>query len=274
MNLTPTGKLGKAGMPPGFEPEVPLEFQSLDEARDSLHFQMNGFIKFFHRAEDKKTWDEAELEESREYWSGQVARWGQAFEAFLQKNGVNLKLKAQQAAWALKIQACVGAMQLKPRTSSILADEMPWDLHLQEIEEIIKSGEAIVALDEVTRGTDPDRKIEFSLDMWMVAPVYAVSHKCRDPMLRRRAISVLKRAKRQEGLWDSTIASKVAERIVAIEEGAVGRVTCCEDIPRWARINGVNVEFDKQDRRGHFSYRRYQSEEQQMVETFREVIDW
>ena len=275
MILQTSGKV--TAMPLGFGAVIPSEFRSLEEARNSLDYQTNGLSKFFKDAEDQIAAGvsaETDLESSRDYWSNQIANWVTAFEVFMKRSAAMLDDKSQQAAWALKIHQRVGSLHLKPRTSTMLADQTTWDVYMQECEDIVKFAEHIVALDEIKRGHLAETKIEFSLDMQLVGPVYVVAHKCRDPTLRRRAIALLKKAQRQEGLWDSTIAARVAERIVAIEEGAVGRVIRCQDIPLWARVDGVDVGFDKQERRGHFSYRRARSQEQPAIETYEEMIYW
>ena len=275
MILLPHGK--SQPIPLGFSANIPQEFSSLEEARNSLDYQANGFVKFWKDAGEKissGTCAESEIEPSRMYWSNQLANWDKAFDAFMEKGPTMLDPKSQQAAWALKIHHRFGSMHLRPRTCSMLADEETWDLYMQECEDIVQLAEAIVDVDDFRRGNSANRKNEFSLDMSLVGPVYSVAHKCRDPVLRRRAIALLKKAQRQEGHWDSTIAAKVAERIVAIEEGAVGYVTRCEDIPIWARVGGVKVKFDKQERRGHFSYHRAKNQQQSSIETYQETIYW
>ena len=262
-------------MAPGFSTDIPKEFSSLEEARNSLDYQTNGIVHFFKDAENKILSGmpfEAEIESSRNYWSKQLADWDVAFKAFMNNPNTMLNQKSQQAAWSLRIHQRMGSMHLRPRTSLMLADEFSWELYLQDYEDIVSSAEAIVALDEIRRGTSENRKIEFSLDISLVSPVFAAAHKCREPNLRRRAIALLKKAQRQEGLWDSTIAARVAERIAAIEQDAVGDVTKYEGIPMWARVVNVSVNFDKQERKGQFTYSRASSLEQPVPETFQETF--
>ena len=165
-------------------------------------------------------------------------------------------------------------MHLRHDFSTVYADDTIWDSCPQDGEDIVQFAESLLTLDERTRGPPGKRGIEFSLDMSVVGPLYAVAHKYRDPVLRRRAIALLKKADRQEGIWDSAVAAKVAERIVEIEEGAVGSVTSFHDVPNWARIHGLNVSFDKSERKGDFSYVRCTSQRGESTESFHEVIRW
>lgn len=264
-------------MTPGFSTDIPKEFSSLDEARNSLDFQTNGIVTFFKDAGNKilsRNSDETEIESSRHYWFEQLANWDASFKAFMNNPNTMLNRKSQQAAWTLRLHQRMGTMHLRPRTSVMLADEVSWEFYRQDHEDIVTFAEAIVALDEIKRGTSAKRNIEFSLDISLVSPVYSVAHKCREPNLRRRAITLLKKAQRQEGLWNSTIAARVAERIAAIEEDAVGDVTEYEGIPMWARVVNVSVKFDNQERKGLFTYSRASSLEQPVPQTYQETIFW
>ena len=272
MTLRP--RVQSKNRPVGFTHDVPEDFTSFDEARNCLEYHTNGFVKFFKNIENDEIQGEDERETRRDFWWSQLEKWDRAFEAFLQKSSTNFIPRTQQAALALKIYHRHIKMHLRDSASSVLNDDMIWDLHPQEGEDIVQFAEALLALDDTTREPQGRRKVEYSLDMSLVGPVCAVAHKYRDPILRRRAIAVLKNANRQEGIWDSAIAAKVAERIVAVEEGAVGTVNSFRDVPEWARIHGLQVQFDKQERRGHFSYIRPKSQQHRSLEVFRETINW
>ncbi|KAL8789341.1 MAG: hypothetical protein Q9195_006868 [Heterodermia aff. obscurata] len=274
MPMTLTLRAQPQNRPVGFTLDVPEDFTTLDEARNCFEYNYNGLVKFFKNIEDNETPGADEHETRREFWYNQLEKWDRAFEAFLGKPSTQLTPKAQQAALALKITHRVGKMHLRHTVSSVLHDDMTWDLHPQEGEDIVQFAEALLALDETTRGSPGQRKVEYSLDMSLVGAVYVVAHKYRDPILRRRAIAILKNANRQEGIWDSAIAAKVAERIVAVEEGAVGTVSSFRDVPDWARIHGLSVKFDKQARKGDFSYIRPISQQHRSLEVFTETIYW
>ncbi len=85
------------------------------------------------------------------------------------------------------------------------------------------------------------------------------AHKCRHPVIRRKAVALLYSSPRQEGVWDSILTARVAERLIGIEEAGLGKVTRCEDIPDWARISDVEVSFNRQGRVGTVRYSRPRS---------------
>jgi hypothetical protein len=63
-----------------------------------------------------------------------------------------------------------------------------------------------------------ENKIVFNLNMGLIVPLYFVAGKCRMHSVRRKAIELLRVRERQEGVSNSFMAAKVAERLVEIEE--------------------------------------------------------
>jgi hypothetical protein len=60
----------------------------------------------------------------------------------------------------------------------------------------------------------------FTYDIAIVTPpLMLVATKCREPILRRRALQLLRQAPRRDALWSSVAAPSVVEKVIAIEEG-------------------------------------------------------
>lgn len=94
-------------------------------------------------------------------------------------------------------------------------------------------------------------KPSFSADLGIVPPLYVVATKCRDPVIRRRAIQLLRSSSRREGMWDSQLSGLIGEWVASIEEeplpgeeapspeqGAVRHV------PADRRVMVYSVDFD------------------------------
>lgn len=64
-------------------------------------------------------------------------------------------------------------------------------------------------------------KPSFSADLGIVPPLYVVATKCRDPVLRRQAIRLLRSSARREGMWDSELTARIAMWIAEVEEEGV-----------------------------------------------------
>jgi hypothetical protein len=58
-----------------------------------------------------------------------------------------------------------------------------------------------------------------SFELSPIVPLFVTACRCRDPILRRRAIAFLMNCRRREGVWDSFGAGMVALNCVKIEEG-------------------------------------------------------
>ncbi|KAI1332027.1 hypothetical protein F5Y16DRAFT_358350 [Xylariaceae sp. FL0255] len=61
-------------------------------------------------------------------------------------------------------------------------------------------------------------KPSFSADMGIVPPLFVVATKCRDPLIRRQAIQLLRTSSRREGMWDSEMCARIGTWIATVEE--------------------------------------------------------
>ncbi|KAK4159606.1 hypothetical protein QBC43DRAFT_381792 [Cladorrhinum sp. PSN259] len=58
-----------------------------------------------------------------------------------------------------------------------------------------------------------------------IMPLHMITHRCRDPVVRARALQLLLESRRTEGIWNGQLSGLVAKETVAIEEeGVYGRV--------------------------------------------------
>lgn len=57
-----------------------------------------------------------------------------------------------------------------------------------------------------------------------IMPLHMVTARCRDPIARKRALELLLKSKRTEGIWNGRLAGVVARETVAIEEEGNGKV--------------------------------------------------
>ena len=118
------------------------------------------------------------------------------------------------------------------------------------------------------------------MDMNIVGPLFSIAHRCRDPNIRRRIIALLYSTPRQEGLWHSVIAARVAEKIMNIEEAGLGEVKTWADVPEEKRISDIDMQFDLQGRKGYLKYSRRQRTGKHLyvaepiLEVFQETIEW
>lgn len=266
---------------PGFCPEIAVEFGSLEEARNSLDYQWNVCLKKtvdFERINVLKEGNEAQEHQDaydceRIHQLVLFHKWSAAFQAFLEKNVSTMNSKALRGAMVLKLSARVGVMHLKIASFQLVHEQTCWDQLQSTYEELVDLATAVI---DSQRAADREisQKPIFQMDHGIIAPLFVVAHKCRDPYLRRRAITLLYCAPRQEGVWDSILTARVAERVMNLEEEGLGEVRCAADVPDRARISDVQVSFDLQARRGYITFLRLRSLESQIRVPVTDVLEW
>ena len=121
--------------------------------------------------------------------------------------------------------------------------QMFWDEYQTRFEQVVALAEQVVGLSD--SGDGQSSKNIFTLDFGIVGALYDTARICRDPYIRRRAIDTLRRYRCREGLWDGTLAARVANRFMELEESqaSVPNVQTAADIPVEARISTVIPTF-------------------------------
>jgi hypothetical protein len=198
-----------------------------------------------------------------------LERWSAAFETFTRARGNILTDNERKGAAVLTILKELRSTSLM-LTRTMVDDQRNWDIFIPMFEKITTLAEEVVELDSRANAGRPT----FTIDMCLVAPVFGVSCRCRDPLIRRRAITLLRTCGRTEGVWNGFLTSKVAQRVLEIEEAGLSDVRTCEDIPDWARISGVTPVFDPVGRKATLTYSRPGKGLDLTKETIEEVIEW
>ena len=94
-------------------------------------------------------------------------------------------------------------------------------------------------------------------------PLYYVALKCRDGATRRKAIDLLIRSPRREGMWDGYVVGQFARHIAAVEEAnaiSPGPEVTCDQIPEPARFSDVTLGFSDDFTRGRLYLGRFRHE--------------
>jgi hypothetical protein len=145
-------------------------------------------------------------------------------------------------------------------------DEMMWDEYTKSFETMVEHAEMLLQLE---RG---QKQSSFTFDMEIILPLYIVAVKCRHGDLRRRAILALRSQNRQEGVWNSHLAASVAEYMMHLEEKGLRGTVVAADVVRRKRVLGVEVTFDREEKRGNISYIKLK--ESDGIERLNEWIEW
>lgn len=175
----------------------------------------------------------------------QLEEWSSAFAVFIQQTAEQSYPSSQRLIQMLQFHYITMSTFLSVSTS---ATEMSYDKVLPQFRAAVKLASGLVHQSDVasegpmttTSNTEPC----FTLEMGIIAALFLIGSKCRDPIVRREVISILK-VPRREGVWDSVSAGKVVERMMTIEEGHDKRdfeqgLKTMADIPVGRRVSRVH----------------------------------
>jgi len=116
------------------------------------------------------------------------------------------------AATALK-------MRFKAIYTSLAADhfkgEICYDAHIADFQEVVILTETLIRHEEMDNDA---RRAAFTFDDPTVSCLYAVTSRCQHPVVRRRAIALLKSRPRRESVMNGAFMSKLATIQMSIEE--------------------------------------------------------
>ncbi|KAI9696692.1 MAG: hypothetical protein M1820_008066 [Bogoriella megaspora] len=119
-------------------------------------------------------------------------------------------------------------LKIYHHTASILlnldstAGELAWDAHELSFTSILDFASTIIPHNSTpssntSSSSSPPTNV-FMLTPSLTIPLFLTAFRCRHPMLRRRAISLLESLNSTEGPWGSAPAAKVAAAVMKIEE--------------------------------------------------------
>ncbi|KAF4953222.1 hypothetical protein FGADI_6197 [Fusarium gaditjirri] len=180
------------------------------------------------------------------------SKWSQALDRFIISRGKATFTPSEQKSLAL--------IDLHRRYFNIV---LPWenkhnqqyvlslDRYTSEFEELVNCASRVLSLEE----TEPKSQAApvFHLEIGAVPVLFMTVAWCRDPVIRRRAISLLMSNQAQEGIWSSLLTGRVARRLMEAEEGDLN-VHSCKDVPGPRRVTSVLVRLGPREREATIRY--------------------
>lgn len=238
---------------PGFhveQPAIASSFTSLSEAREVL---INLVTMLMSRSAE------------RSVTAGLLIQWTEAFDAFLLTRHGSAFTDAEIKSIAL-IDLHRKYLRLVFATNSVeglAGDPYRWDAYTNEFAEMVDC--ASRAMGRSTPGGPAEEYPLFHLEIGVVPILFVVGASCRDPVVRRRAISLMRSCSSQEGIWNSAVTGAVCQRIMECEEAGLD-VKSCEDIPAHQRVRTVRVDLGAGDRHATLRYALNDREWQEAIE--------
>lgn len=201
-----------------------------------------------------------DIAEAQKTLEASLRRWMAAF-AHLQSMREAQTLEEKKASMTLELQ--MKATYLGT-VKSFCQDELWFDNYHDIYSDIVNLSEALLDCSKVSKVP------KFCFDSAVVIPLWFVGHKCREPILRRRVISLLIRYPRREGVWDSVFAGLVIDCIRAFEEEYMENGY----IPGWARICQTSFDVDMIHRTVEVKCQQRTSATSDEVVTRRKTVDY
>ena len=223
-------------------PTLPPWFRSIQEAQTALNGIVAAMYFFLRgRKQDLKTLPSDPLPDKISAGQSKIQSvlqfWYNLFNDFIEKK-THVDIRVRHHANVLLVQYLVAWIQI---SVYFFHSQMMYDTYLTEFEQIVNMTSAVVKADNESwmklRGPC------FTLDIAMAQPLYFVAFRCRDPVLRRRAIEVMKKVGR-EGIYTGRTVAKVATWIVDTEEGGDLGAFVNEEM----RLHCATFEFDRVER--------------------------
>jgi hypothetical protein len=159
-------------------------------------------------------------------------------------SGPKLDHAGRQAAKILRLHYVFANLNLETDYQSNLDDESVWNRHFTEFSEILSLATEVI---DSSNGTG--KEVMLSADTSFLGHLYFIAKRCRHRILRRKAIQLMQLSPRIEGLWDSRLLAKVAEKFMDIEEVQEGGVAS-------ASVSDVALTFDEDARAVSVKYLR------------------
>ena len=229
--------------------DMPIRFHSFKEAghyRDLIHMQWMHFIDLV-----LKEWQSLSclqdlnmlgtknlprsLEEQGTYYLGVSQQWQDAFKPLL--------VDGQSSSGKPNFLAAK-TLELHSLSVRIICDSIPLQRasKKKDSKNSMPVFRKMVSLAQMIIGDPTDKHSQgvFTFVPQIIVPLYVVGHSCPHSPTRREAIELLLSTRRREGLWDGTMAGKIVEWVMHVEEEFLEG----EYVPEDMRMVKLTMKYD------------------------------
>lgn len=209
------------------DPEVTTRnFESVDEARLTLDKLLHGVLLLYYRRRQsclaKRAIPPIAIESQRRAQSA-LWSWLGAYNRTTHDFKVPMSLRDTLAYKLLRVYHTMAGIIIDTclwPTLETRFDNLTYDFAsiIEGTGELQKLAASIDKTELPDLADEASRPLTSIVDMGGIPPLYFVAIKCRFPNIRRHAIKLIKHFGHKEGIWDSTLAARVAEEVMQIEE--------------------------------------------------------
>ena len=224
-------------------------FKSLVDAREELLQLLLGQYTVFNMNENQRA-------ESL----GNLDRWSHKLDHLLAGISISpgvLTPSERRTVALLRLHrrdTMISLLNFTSGESGLVRDTMAWDDFTDEFNKMLHDAAVALGLDRDSQPQCPDGDApQFHLEFGVMTAILSVAGRCRDPLVRRKALCLILAAPAQEGIWSSKLVAMVARRVIDMEES--GRVVYSgRDVPREARLNQLIVVLGYGEKRAKIQF--------------------
>ena len=232
------------------------DFSSIYEAQTALDKELICCYQFVRQSGDiYRYWTEEEV--PLEVFARQVqlldrlATWRTIFEDFLNTQSNVLTTKDLKTALLLKISHTTMHIML---TNCLVTEEVAYDSFIDHFRKIVNWAKTLHPTNAVDTEHESPIKPHYSVEMGIIQPLGFTAVRCRDPLIRREALTLLSTSSWIEGAWDSKSSANVCEHIIKVEEEGLGEIRSSSDIFEHRRVHGIQLQLDVTTRSAVIDY--------------------
>ncbi|KAK2813610.1 hypothetical protein FQN50_000005 [Emmonsiellopsis sp. PD_5] len=192
-----------------------LTFTTVADARHSLDVLMDKALRFIRVAIHHPDPSTALFMQQQADIKTEFDSWSVAFDNLMKRPERRIKLSDPRGPLLLRTYHQTTATWLLTCCSK---STMIFDNYEADFAAIISY------VDEMLRPSEGGSSEPFSLEMGAIPALYWSACKCRNPILRRKAIELLLGHSRHEGMWQAQKSVRVAQKALEVEEAAVSHL--------------------------------------------------
>ncbi|TVY94228.1 hypothetical protein LAWI1_G001971 [Lachnellula willkommii] len=247
---------------------IPVSFSSIEDAKNVFE---HGRCQFASTQAAVVSCDPIQFFDAVEARTDQnaalLSKFSLALQALVDSKGPSLTPKEDIAIAVLQLHVLYSYVSLNleqlPSNNPSLRDAF-----LPQFQEMVLLGEKIIS--SMLLGSNNRTITYFCLDMGILIPLYAIAN----PITRRKAITLLRSTSRQEGLWNSLLVAKAAERVVEIEESALAGLETSTGSLDWAEASSVQPFLELDAKGGRLLYSQLEQRGSARLNVVEEVFTW
>ncbi|KAJ5995897.1 hypothetical protein N7481_002874 [Penicillium waksmanii] len=218
-------------------PVVPTTFRSLSEAREKF-FELGQWLYFqSKRFRSLDCFTVGNRPDINALWEAWYRRFSVLTKSISTKN-----TRQYLQARLLNVHYHVHVISLRCQQFPY---ESVWDRHISELQDHLAVCYEVCHSEETYNSKEELSSIDFDFLPGVLPPLWQICVSCRDPVLRRQSLDLLRLHHYRCGHADDCSAVVHAEAIMRLEEAEINEIRTCHDIPEIRRVRPLEADLTR-----------------------------